>query len=49
MERHIKFTNWLFINENEPWTGIWKVESTTQGGGIWAMKQEGKTIKDKYP
>ena len=30
------------FNEKEPWTGKWKVESTSQGGGIWAMKQEEK-------
>ena len=33
------------INEKEPWTGKWKVESTSQGRGIWAMQQDGKTIK----
>ena len=33
------------VNEKEPWSGKWKVESTSQGGGIWAMKQEGKTVK----
>jgi hypothetical protein len=33
------------VNEKEPWTGKWKVESSSQGGGIWAMKQEGNTVK----
>ncbi len=33
------------VNEKEPWTGKWKVESTSQGGGIWAMKQEGQIVK----
>ena len=33
------------FNEKEPWTGKWKVESSSQGGGIWAMIQEGKTVK----
>ena len=36
---HIQF------NENEPWTGKWRVESNSQGGGIWAMKQEAETVK----
>ncbi len=35
----------LQINEKEPWTGKWKVESTSQGRGLWAMKQEGNTVK----
>ena len=33
------------VNEKEPWTGKWKVESSSQGRGIWAMKQEGKIVK----
>ena len=33
------------LNEKEPWTGKWKVEASTQMSGIWAMKQEGKTIR----
>ena len=33
------------INEKEPWTGKWKVESTSQGRGIWAMKQSGEIVK----
>lgn len=33
------------VNEKEPWTGKLKVESTSQGAGIWAMKQEGNTVK----
>ena len=33
------------INEKEPWTGKWKVESTSQGSGIWAMKQKGGIVK----
>ena len=33
------------INEAEPWTGKWKVESNSQGGGIWAMKQEAEIVK----
>jgi predicted choloylglycine hydrolase len=33
------------VNEKEPWTGKWKVESTSRGGGIWAMKQEGEIVK----
>ena len=32
------------FNEKEPWTGKWKVESSSQGGGIWAMKQEGDIV-----
>ena len=34
----------LQINENEPWTGKWRVEETPQVCGIWAMKQEGKVV-----
>ena len=33
------------INEKEPWTGKWKVESTSQGSGIWAMKQTGGIVE----
>ena len=33
------------INEKEPWTAKWKVESTSLGRGIWAMKQYGNTVK----
>ena len=33
------------INEKEPWTGKWKVESTYQWDGMWAMKQEGEIVK----
>ncbi len=33
------------VNKKEPWTGKWKVESTSQGRGIWAMKQEGNTVE----
>ena len=33
------------INKNEPWTGKWKVESTSLGSGIWAMKQTGEIVK----
>jgi hypothetical protein len=33
------------INEEEPWTGKWKVESSSQGSGIWAMKQTGEIVK----
>ena len=32
------------INDEEPWTGKWKVESNSQGSGLWAMKQEGKIV-----
>ena len=32
-------------NKDEPWTGKWKVESTSQGSGIWAMKQTGEIVK----
>ena len=33
------------INPNEPWTGVWKVESSSMyQGGIWALKQSGKTV-----
>ena len=37
--------NQIKINDKEPWTGKWKVESTSQGAGIWAMKQEGNIVK----
>ena len=37
--------NKIKINEKEPWTGKWKVKSTSQGAGIWAIKQQGKTVK----
>ncbi len=33
------------LDEKEPWTGKWKVESNSQGSGIWAMKQEGQVVK----
>jgi hypothetical protein len=33
------------IYEDEPWTGKWKVESSSQGSGIWAMKQTGEIVK----
>jgi len=33
------------VNEKEPWTGKYKVESSSIGSGIWAMKQDGNTIK----
>ena len=33
------------INEDEPWTGKWNVESSSQGSGIWAMKQAGEIVK----
>ena len=29
------------VNENEPWTGKFKLEPNYQCSGIWAMKQEG--------
>ena len=32
------------INKKEPWTGKWRVESTSYGSGLWAMKQEGQTV-----
>ena len=32
------------ISKREPWTGVWKVESNSEGGGIWAMKQEGNVV-----
>jgi hypothetical protein len=32
------------INERAPWTGKFRVEATSQVGGIWAMKQEGKIV-----
>jgi len=37
--------NKIKINEKEPWTGKWKVQASTQVSGIWAMKQEGKTVR----
>jgi predicted choloylglycine hydrolase len=37
--------NKIKVNEKEPWTGKWKVEASTQVSGIWAMKQEGKTVR----
>ena len=40
----IKFAH-AKINEDEPWTGKWMVESTSQGRGIWAMKQTGDIVK----
>ncbi len=33
------------INENEPWTGKWRVESSSAGRGVWAMKQTGGMVK----
>ncbi len=33
------------VNEKEPWTGKWNVDSNSMGGGIWAMKQEGVVVK----
>ena len=33
------------VNEKEPWTGKFKVDSTSQGGGIWAMKQNGQSVE----
>ena len=33
------------INEKEPWTGKFKLEPNYQCSGIWAMKQEGQTVK----
>jgi hypothetical protein len=41
----ITIANNIKINENEPWTGKWKVDSAFELNGIWAMKQEGKTVK----
>ena len=41
----ITTANNIIINEKEPWTGKWKVESSSMGRGIWAMKQEGKIVK----
>ena len=38
-------TDNIKVNEKEPWTGKWKVDSASQLNGIWAMKQEGKTVK----
>ena len=33
------------VNEKEPWTGKFKLESNNQCSGIWAMKQEGQIVK----
>ena len=33
------------INEKEPWTGKWKVESSSAGRGVWAMKQTGGIVE----
>jgi hypothetical protein len=33
------------VNEKEPWTGKWKVESASSLNGVWAMKQEGKIVQ----
>ena len=33
------------VDEKEPWTGKWRVESSSQGSGIWAMKQTGEIVK----
>jgi hypothetical protein len=33
------------VNEKEPWTGKFKLESNSQCSGIWAMKQEGQIVK----
>jgi len=33
------------VNEKEPWTGKWKVESASNLNGVWAMKQEGKIVQ----
>jgi len=38
-------TDNIKVNEKEPWTGKWKVDSASRFNGIWAMKQEGKTVK----
>jgi hypothetical protein len=35
----------LKINENEPWTGKFRLEPNYQCSGIWAMKQEGQNVK----
>ena len=32
------------INEKEPWTGKFKLESKGLCNGIWAMKQEGQIV-----
>ena len=37
--------NKIKINEKEPWTGKWKVESAYGLNGVWAMKQEGQIVK----
>jgi hypothetical protein len=41
----ITIANNIKINEKEPWTGKWKVESSSRGGGIWAMKQKGDIVE----
>jgi len=33
------------VNPEEPWTGKWKVEGSLAVGGIWVMKQSGRTVK----
>jgi hypothetical protein len=33
------------VNPEEPWTGVWKVEGSGVVGGIWVMKQSGRTVK----
>lgn len=33
------------LNEKEPWTGKWNVESAYELNGVWAMKQEGPIVK----
>lgn len=33
------------IDANEPWTGKFKLEPNYQCSGIWAMKQEGQTVR----
>jgi hypothetical protein len=35
----------ITVNEKEPWTGKWKVESASDLNGVWAMKQEGKIVQ----
>jgi hypothetical protein len=33
------------VDPTEPWTGVWKVESSSMHqGGTWALKQRGKTV-----
>ncbi len=44
-EKPERTTSNFQINEKEPWTGKWKVESISQGSGIWAMKQTGEIVK----